>query len=210
VDGKGSIFVTPDVADVGLSVALTAPTPQAARGRVNARSQTLLNAVERVGVPPADIKTTVAGIQRQTMVNRRTHHRHVVYRAENGFAVHITNVALVPRVIDTATAAQATDVQGPDFSFSRPSAGMIAATRAALADARARADDAAAAEGDRVSGVQSIVVNPETSSGGGGFGSTPIPLPPARGKRPRPQTPVLPGRQEVDATVRVTFSLTSG
>lgn len=80
-----------------------------------------------------------------------------------------------------------------------PSRGTMLATRAALADARRRADDAAARLGLRITGIRSVDLAPlqsgayEESAGSGAGGSSP--------------TRISPGRQEFSATVRVVYTV---
>jgi uncharacterized protein YggE len=104
-----------------------------------------------------------------------------------------------------ALASAGADLQGVQFGFADPTAGRREATRAALDDARRRADEAAAHTGQRVTGVQAIDLDPQTEpregfdeeaalgSGGGGAGTT--------------EVPVLPGEQDVVARVRIVYTI---
>jgi uncharacterized protein len=117
-------------------------------------------------------------------------------------SVSITSSStIVGRVIDAANQAGANQINGPDFSFSNPSAGEIAAENAAIADARNQASAAAAQLGYTITGVQSISLNPQS-------GVTPPEATAAPGRATkRTQTTVHPGTQEVDATVAVVFTI---
>ncbi|HEY5318509.1 MAG TPA: SIMPL domain-containing protein, partial [Solirubrobacteraceae bacterium] len=112
-----------------------------------------------------------------------------------------TTTAIAGAVIDASVRAGASSVDGPDFSFSDPSAGAVAATNAALADARRRADAAAATLGYTVTGVQSVDLDPQSGVARSGAGSTT--------QAPAPSTPttIHPGTQEVDATVEVVYTI---
>jgi hypothetical protein len=109
--------------------------------------------------------------------------------------------AIVGRVIDAATHAGATMINGPDYSFANPSAGEIAAQKAAITDARSQADAAATQLGDAVTGVQSINLNPQSGV------VAPVAAPPNATAAPSTPTTVHPGAQEVDATVAVVFTI---
>ena len=122
------------------------------------------------------------------------------YGASEDIAVHLVDIALVAAVLDAATRAGADDVSGPSFGFSSPTLGLAAAERAALRDARHRADAAAADLGLRIVGVQSIDLDPNGSAGSASQGA-----PTAASHGSPPSTPVRPGRQEVDADVAVVF-----
>ncbi len=116
----------------------------------------------------------------------------------------IRRISLLSPLFDVASRAGADSYSGPNFDFSYPSAGLVQASDAALADARRRADAAAAQLGMWVVGVQSVDLDPSSSSpqssaGAPGSGSAPA----AR----KLTTPTLPGRQEVDADVDVVYLL---
>jgi uncharacterized protein YggE len=106
--------------------------------------------------------------------------------------------------LDAVADAGADSVEAPDFGFADPSQGRLLATRAALADARRRAEDAAAQTGMRITGVRTVDVDPQTepvfegdsASGGAGEGSN------------KSATRVEPGTQDFDARVRVIYTAT--
>jgi uncharacterized protein YggE len=197
--GQGTAFATPDTADISAAVRRTARTREAARADVARRSNALLAALERLGVARADIQT------QSLEINRSTHKRppRVRFTARQSLSAHLTNVALAGPVFDALTAARADDVTGPSFGFTNPTAGLPAAEQAALADARARADAAAATVGMRVIGVQSINLDPFSVgpgvATGGGDASAAAPK--------REPTPVETGRVQVSASVAVVFVL---
>ena len=128
------------------------------------------------------------------------------YTATESLSITSTT-SIVGRVIDAATRAGADSINGPDFSFSDPSAGVVAATNAALADARRRGNAAAASLGYHVTGVQSVNLNPQSnvvspvSAGGAAPGTTSTPTTP---------TNIHPGAEEVDATVAIVYTIAPG
>jgi uncharacterized protein YggE len=131
-------------------------------------------------------------------------HKHLIRRCTAGESVSITSTAaIVGRVIDAATGAGASSINGPDFSFADPSAGEVAAENAAITDAQRQANAAAAHLGDTVTGVQSISLNPQS-------GVVAAPGRAATGTAtaaPSTPTTVHPGAQEVDATVAIVFTI---
>jgi uncharacterized protein len=158
-----------------------------------------------VGVPKAGIQTNSIDVSRGTVRVGPRKHQHRVRRFTATESLSITSsTSIVGRVIDAATRAGADSINGPDFSFSDPSAGAVAATNAALADARRRANAAAASLSYRVTGVQSVDLNPQSSvvspvsAGGAAPGTTSTPTPP---------TKIHPGAEEVDATVAIVYTI---
>ncbi|HEY5196580.1 MAG TPA: SIMPL domain-containing protein [Solirubrobacteraceae bacterium] len=202
ITGEGTVEIAPDVATLSIEVRSTAATASGARSKANARTNAVLLAITKLGIDRGSIQTSGISLSRSQVAATRHHPAHKLYAAANDLTVRTTEVSLVGPLVDAATRAGADSIDGPDFSFGDPSAGKAAATRAALADARSRADDAAAAIGYAVVGVQSIAIDPDESQ-------TPVALgaaapAAAEVKAPTP-APVDPGQQEVDATVDVVF-----
>ena len=205
VDGSGSVMVTPDVASLSVSVARSAARSAVALSAANLRVRAIVAAIRAVGVPKAAIQTNSIDVSRGTVRVGPRGHQHRVRRYTATESLSITSTtSIVGRVIDAATRAGADNINGPDFSFSDPSAGEVAATNAALADARRRGNAAAAALGYRVTGVQSVDLNPQSSgvspvgAGGADSGSTSSPTTP---------TNIHPGAEEVDATVAIVYTI---
>jgi uncharacterized protein YggE len=200
VDGNGVAYVAPDLATLDIGVRSGSASRQTARSRADARTRRVLAAVVALGVPRTQITTSGVTLSRNQIRKGK-----VLYGATNAIEVRITDVTKVGPAVDAATRAGADSIDGPSFRFSDPSAGRAEATRAALADARRRADDAAAAVGQKVTGVQSIVIDPATgpqpySAGGSAKASAPS-------ADTGTSTPVSAGRQEVDATVEVVYTI---
>ena len=198
VDGSGSVMVTPDVASLSVSVTRSAARSAVALSAANRRIGAIVAAIRALGVPAAGIQTESINVSRGSVRVGPRGHRHRVkrYIATEPLSA-TTTTAIVGRVIDAAVRAGADSLDGPNFSFSDPSAGVVAATNAALADARQRADAAATTLGYTVTGVESVNLNPlHPVFRGSASGSAP-----ARSTSTTPTT-IHPGAQEVDAPSR--------
>ena len=116
----------------------------------------VLRAVKAGGVADADIRTVGldhparAGQEEARPLPRRADDRRPRPRRRRRSRA----------LIDAVAAAGADAIGDPEFGFADPSAGRTLATRAALADARRRADDAAAVAGLRITGVRSVNLDP--------------------------------------------------
>lgn len=198
IAGNGVALVAPDVAQLSIGVRATASTRQGARTKANATMRRVLAALAAQGVPRAEVTTTGIVLSR-----RRTRTRTIVFVADNDASVRLTSIAKLGPVIDAVTRAGADAIEGPELSFSDPSAGRAEATRLALADARRRADDAAAAVGQRVTGIRSIVIDPASGPASASGGRK---LSAASTDTTEP-TVVSAGRQEVTATVEVVYTI---
>jgi uncharacterized protein len=194
VDGNGTATLVPDIADFQAGVMRRAPTSAAARRSANARIAAILKAVKAHGVAEADIQTSGLSIER-----RRVHHR---YTATQTLTIRSRDVKHLGALLDAVANAGADSVEAPDFGFADPSHGQQLAERAAIADARKRADAAAVQTGLKITGVRSVDLDPQSGefapqSSGASEGSS--------AKAPRP-TRIQPGTQDFSATVRVVYT----
>ena len=199
-DGDGTATLVPDLADFSAGVLRRAPTSAAARRSADARIAAILKAVKARGVADADIQTTGLRISRER-VGRRGHRR-VRYVAAQELRIRVRDVKGLGAMLDAVANAGADDVNAPEFGFADPSQGRLLATRAALADARRRAEDAAAQTGLRITGVRTVDVDPQTEPiSDQGIGASG-----ASGEAKSPSTQVEPGTQEFSARVRVIYT----
>ena len=139
LEGAGSVFMTPDVADLSVSVTRSGVSSRAALSAANRRTGAVVRAIRAVGVPASEIQTDNVSVSSRTVRVGSDRHRERRWTATESLAIHVTNIKIVGSVIDDATRAGSDTVDGPSFSFSDPSAGKLAATRKAIADARRRA-----------------------------------------------------------------------
>jgi uncharacterized protein YggE len=203
VQGQGSVNVTPDEGAVSVSVNRSAPTSAAALSAANRHADAVVAAARRLGLAPAQIQTQSVDTSCSRVKVGPKGHRHTVTRCEADESLTLTTTTTrIGALIDAATRAGASSISGPDFSFSDPSAGEIAAENKAIADARSQAVATAAQLGYSVTGVQSVELNP----GSGVVASSGSSAAAAPSKSAVPTT-VHPGTQEVDATVAVVFTI---
>jgi uncharacterized protein YggE len=203
IDGAGKAFVVPDLASLSLSVARSAATSSGALSAANHRVAIVVAALRAAGVAERQIQTTSVSVSRGTIRVGPRKRRVARFTASEALAVTVTDVHTLGRVVDGATRAGADSVDGPSYSFSDPSAGRAVAARAALADARRRADDACAAIGYRVTGIQSVAIDPQSPVAPFAPGGTSNSAPPSSGT----PTKVNPGVQEVDSSVHVVYTI---
>ena len=199
VAGVGRAFLVPDQAEIFLAATRTAPTSRRARAQVNRLMRAARRAMLRHGVEPQAMRTTAISVSRERRRARRGRPARIRFRALSELVVLTRDVPGLGALIDAA-ADTGVDVYGPDFEFSDPSHGQILATRAALADARRRADDAAAQLGQRITGIRSTDLAPEFGFGGDDDSG-------AGGGAEEGPTRVLPGEREFVAVVRVIYTV---
>jgi uncharacterized protein len=195
--GIGRVLVRPDQAELFVSVRRVAPTSRGARRLANRRLAAIRRAARGRGVAAEDVRTVGVSISRERRRARRGRPARTVFSASSDLTVIVRDIDRVGEIIDALSDAGG-NVFGPEFSVSDPSRPTMQATRAALDDARRRADDAAARTGHRITGIRSIDIAP----GVGGFGDEEQA---AGGGELRTQ--IEPGEEEIVAIVRVVYTI---
>ena len=204
VSGQGSVMVTPDQASLSLLVTRSALTSGPALSATNRTADAIVHAVRGLGISASAIQTGSIDTSCRHLRVGPKGHKHLIRRCTASESLSVTSTAsIVGRVIDAATHAGASSIDGPNFSFADPSAGVIAAENVAIADARKQATAAADQLGYTVTGVQSVSLNPQ-SGATAASGATSAPV---RKGPPATPTTLHPGAQEVDATVTVVFTI---
>lgn len=202
-EGQGSVMVTPDQGSLSLSVTRSSPTSAPALSATNHTVAAIVAAVRAAGAPAAEIQTESVQTSCHGVRVGAKGHRRLVRRCSATQSLSITApTEILGPVIDAATRAGTSSIDGPDFSFSDPSAGELAAEKAAIADAQRQADAAAAQVGYTVTGVESVDLSPQSSVAGTSGSAAP-----SKASAPAAPTTLHPGRQEVDATVAVVFTI---
>jgi uncharacterized protein YggE len=199
VVGSGEARVAPDMATVQLGVETTAPTTQEALAQNSAQAQAIVDQLKQLGVDEKDIQTSGFNIYATYNDDGRTV---TGYTVSNTVSVTIRNLAQAGELLDTVVQSGANRVYGVSFGVSDPKAAQAQARDAALADARARAEQLAQGAGAQIGAVLVISEN---------IGAPPVmPMPAmaaadqAVGGAP---VPVQAGEQVVNASVQVTYEL---
>jgi uncharacterized protein len=200
VGGTGRVAVEPDVADLQLGVSITRPTVDAARADAAVAMASILAAVQAVGVPDRDIRTTLVSVQPR--YDYRDGRAPVLTGYDLSNSVHVTvrDLAALGSVIDGSLQAGATSMDSLSFRLDDPTEPERAARTAAVAQARARAEILAEAAGVAIGGVADII------EGGGPGSGYPQPKA-ARMMLADAATPVEAGTTEISVSVTVTFRL---
>ena len=204
VSAEGNARARPDMATVRVGVVTTGRTSQAALEENTRRMTSLIDALRHEGVSDNDIQTsslTVRPQRQQRIVSN--------YSAANSVEVRVRNVEATGRIVDAIVAVGGNTVQGVGFAFQAPEAQLDQARRAAIAEARRRADLYAEALGLRA--VRTIEV---TEPGAGRVGSEQLELTATLttdsllNEQPDlPVVPIIPGEISTRAQVSVAFEL---
>jgi uncharacterized protein YggE len=195
VTGTGTASAAPDQATFSFGVQTEGASAKAALDANSAKMALVITALKRAGVAEKDLQTQdVSVMPRQNETGQING-----YFADNSVQALVRKLAGAGVVVDAAVAAGANQSSGPSFDQSRHDAIYRGALRAAVADARTKAEALAAESNASLGRVTRIVE-----------GSVEPPLPMyerAMSDSAKAATPVEPGTQEVQATVTVTFEL---
>ena len=193
VSGAGSVSTVTDRAQCSFGVTSAGKTASAAL-RANAADMTkVIAALKAQGIAAGDIRTQLVSLSPRYSPNGEDI---VGYTAMNSVGVTLRSLAKVGAVIDAAVDAGANQVDGPNLVRSDQSALYRQALRAAIANARAKAQAIA-----RASGLKLCRITDVSESGG------PTPVPESAKVTAAPSTPIEPGTQVVEAMVAVTFAV---
>ena len=158
----------------------------------------VIKALLEAGIAEADIQTS--SISLNPIYNWDNNPPTIEgWEASNLVNVTVRDITTVGDVVDAATAAGATNVNGITFRVEDPTAAEAEARSAAVADAKAKADQLAADAGVTIIGIITI-------SESGGQAPQPLyyqgePWPWAQPALQMAKTPVLPGQVELSISV---------
>jgi uncharacterized protein YggE len=197
--GEGLVQATPDRAWVGISTETRATSPRDAQRR-NAEAMTAVQAKLRAAAVPADaIRTTAYDLQQEwDYVNNRRVSRG--YVARNTIEVRVDAIDRAGDLLEIAVGSGATSVGGVRFDLKDHARFEREALRLAVADARVKAEAAAAAAGRMVDRVVRIEEQ--------GVARPPMPfMAAAREAAQSDAPPLAPGQMEFRSQVTITVEL---
>jgi uncharacterized protein len=201
VSGEGIVKATPDQAWATFAVESRSKNPKDAQ----TQNATAMSRVQRqlvaAGIPTDAIRTLSYDLHLESdWVNGRQVPRG--YLARNSIEVRLDDITRVGEVIDVAITSGANSVHGVRFDLKQRASLEREALKRATADARGRAEAAAAGAG----GVIGRVLRIEEPSGG--FPGPPVPMMrEAMVQDARASTPVVAGEIEIRSRVVLTATL---
>jgi len=201
VTGTGTVVLSPDIADLRLSVSANAGTVKAARQAAAERMTAVIAALKALGIDDKDIQTTTLSLQpTYDYAGSSNPPRITGYQLSNAVAVTVRDLSKLGDAIDNSLAAGATTLDSVSFRVADQAGAESQARTAAMTEAKATAQTLASAAGVSISGVSSIAE-----------AVAPVPYPvyygamagAAAGKDV--STPVQPGTNEITVTVTVVY-----
>src|SRR3954453_21913470 len=118
VAGEGTARLAPDLAVVVVDFERRRKDAVAARNSVSRRTQRLIDAATRLGVERKDIQTATIALSRSVLRPLpRGGPQRIRSTARGETTVRVTNVEVTGRILNAATTAGASSIDGPNFDF---------------------------------------------------------------------------------------------
>jgi uncharacterized protein YggE len=203
----------PDEATLTAGTESRAPTASAALAANKVKTEHLVDAIKAAGIAPKDIQTegvSVGADYEYQTVNGRGQQHLVGYAARNSVRIKTRQIDRLVTLLDTLTAAGATNIYGPSFSISDPAPLRAEARKRAMARGEAEASEYARNAGFRA--VQLLSVQEGVSYHaadiivtGTRLGAPPPPPPP-----PAPERDgggIEPGQIETGVTLTLNYRM---
>jgi hypothetical protein len=163
-NGSGQVFLVPDVAYINIGVRVDADEVSDALAKNNAQSNSIAEALQKLGVDKKDIQTSNFNVYPMMdygmdgQVSRR------YYVVENTVFITVRDLAKLGELLDTVVRSGANTINGISFDVLDKTAAQAEARNMAIANAKAEAEAIAASAGVKLGNLQSV--NVYTSSVG--------------------------------------------
>jgi uncharacterized protein YggE len=197
--GSALVQRSPDVAYISLAVEARAKTPREAQQQNAAAMAAVAKKLTELSIP-ADARRTIGLRLEQEFDTANGRRVPRGFLARNAVEVRVDDLARAGEIADAAVAAGATSIEGIRFDIKDRTAAEREAIRLAVADARGRAEAAAAGAGRTIDRILRIEE-----------GDRPMPMPkPMRSMRSATAefgTAVEPGLIDIHATMTLTVSM---
>lgn len=159
VTGSGAASAAPDTANISLTISTTAEDTSTASGENAAITEKVRDAVRELGIGKSDIQTSNYNCypvyDKDNSISG--------YRVSNTLKVTVRNFSIINKIIDNSLAAGVTQISGLYFSLSDTSKLRSTAIKAAIADAKEKAEIIAASLGKTITGIETITENSSDS-----------------------------------------------
>ena len=195
VTGTGTVKAVPDEAAFSFGVETRAPTAKQALAENASSMRRLIVALKEAGVDGDELQTESVSVWPRTEDGGSV----VEYAATNTVRATVREIGKAGGIVDAASAAGANQISGPQLSRSNQEALYREALKAAVADAREKAEALADAAGVSVGRVVRVVE--------GAAAPEPVYERAALGGAADAATPIEPGKLETSASATVTFEI---
>lgn len=199
VSGTGEVSVVPDMAWLSVGVSEQAESAEEALDAASVALEAVLARLESAGIAPGDIQTGSLRLAPDyTDASSYASRRVTSYTASSSVEVRVLDLAILGKVMDAVVADGANGLAGLRFDIRDDSEALAEARRAAVADARGKAELFAEAAGVSLTGLVSLV-----ETGGGGY----QPMPMMEARSVSSSVPVAEGEITISANIQMVYSV---
>lgn len=160
VTGDATVQATPDIATISLGVTTTGKTGAEAMAANSQSMQAVIDRLKASGVEDRDLQTSNLSLNPNWVNDSISSGQKIDgYTASNMLSVRVRDLAKVGEVLDACITDGANTLNGITFDLSEPRPALDEARKAAVADARARAELLVTAAGAKLGKIVSISEN---------------------------------------------------
>lgn len=202
VNGLGEVKTKPDIAMITGGVLSDAPTAGEALTKNSTDMTKVMEALKNAGIAETDIQTSNFSVQPQYAPYRQEDpqpQKVVGYQVSNQVTVTIRDVNKVGAVLDELVKVGSNNIAGVSFGLADPKPVLNEARKAAIADAKAKADLMASAAGVSITRVLTISES--------GYSGPPQPMMYRQAANLDASVPMAPGQETTSATVSITYEI---
>jgi uncharacterized protein YggE len=201
VGSNGEVKVSPDRANIQISVQTRATTAAAAAAENATRQKAVIDALRALGLKADQISTTGYNVMPEQRYEPNKEPVIIGYNVTNTISVEVTDLTMIGRIIDTSISKGANMISSLNFYASNTDAARREAIAAAIRKARQDAEAAAQAAGGSIGGLLEVNV--------GAYFPPPQPVDYAAKLQSRAMaadTPIQPGDQTLTVNVNTRWS----
>lgn len=198
--GEATIYAKPDRVQLAIGVSTHGATAETASADNAKATSQVLQAVKSVLASAGEVTTSGYSLSPDYIYTPNNPPKPNGYTADNRLEVKLDDVSQAGKVMDAATSAGATNINGISFTLRDDSAPRAQALAQAAARARANAQAIAQALNLRVTGIAQ-------AESADAVNVRPVNAAPMVAMRAAQTTPVEPGNVEIHATVIVALAV---
>jgi uncharacterized protein YggE len=156
VTGNGKVNLTPDIVYINVGVHTEGADVGEALEQNSQQSKKVAEALTKYGVEAKDIQTTAFNVYPQQQYGPMGEMLDIKYVVDNAVYVTVRDLNNLGAILDTVVKSGANNINGIQFDVLDRTAAMSQARKAAVDNAKAQAEELAAAAGAKLGDVQSI------------------------------------------------------
>ena len=200
VSSRGEIKVSPDAANIHISVQTKAATAAAAAAENARKQKAVIDALRALGLAQSQVSTIGYNVMPDQRYEPNREPVVVGYTVTNTVLVDVTDLSMVGRIIDTALSRGANMISSLNFFASNTEAARRQAIASAVEKARGDAQAAASAAGGSLGGLLEVNVGWEYPP------PRPMAMEVMAAARAAADTPINPGEQTVTVQVNTRWA----